>query len=143
MDGSFVFVFARTDGRCDANRSFPAGCRIRVHGKKQQPKRLHISNIPFRFRDPGFTANVWGEFENVLHYNTFLSAFSQQPLSWFHRLEIHVFLSNSSQKKMLKMYSLSGHLRCVCVFFLADLEKCSITSLAHQWMLCSEWVPSE
>ncbi len=25
----------------------------------------------------------------------------------------------------------------------SDLEKCSITSLAHQWMLCSEWVPSE
>ncbi len=23
------------------------------------------------------------------------------------------------------------------------LEKCSIRSLAHQWMLCSEWVPSE
>ncbi len=25
----------------------------------------------------------------------------------------------------------------------SDLEKCSIPSLAHQWMLCSEWVPSE
>ncbi len=25
----------------------------------------------------------------------------------------------------------------------SDLEKCSITSLAQQWMLCSEWVPSE
>ncbi len=25
----------------------------------------------------------------------------------------------------------------------ADLEKCSIASLAQQWMLCSEWVPSE
>ncbi len=25
----------------------------------------------------------------------------------------------------------------------SDLEKFSITSLAHQWMLCSEWVPSE
>ncbi len=24
-----------------------------------------------------------------------------------------------------------------------DVEKCSITSLAHQWILCSEWVPSE
>ncbi len=26
---------------------------------------------------------------------------------------------------------------------LIDLEKCSITSLAQQWILCSEWVPSE
>ncbi len=25
----------------------------------------------------------------------------------------------------------------------SDLEKCSIVSLAQQWMLCSEWVPSE
>ncbi len=24
-----------------------------------------------------------------------------------------------------------------------DLEKCSIASLSQQWMLCSEWVPSE
>uniref|UniRef100_A0A673N2C6 Protein bicaudal D homolog 1-like n=1 Tax=Sinocyclocheilus rhinocerous TaxID=307959 RepID=A0A673N2C6_9TELE len=29
------------------------------------------------------------------------------------------------------------------VFIKTDLEKCSITSLAHQWILCSEWVPSE
>ncbi len=25
----------------------------------------------------------------------------------------------------------------------SDLEKCRIASLTHQWMLCSEWVPSE
>ncbi len=25
----------------------------------------------------------------------------------------------------------------------SDSEKCSITSLVHQWMPCSEWVPSE
>ncbi len=25
----------------------------------------------------------------------------------------------------------------------SDLEKCTITSLAHKWILCSEWVPSE
>ncbi len=25
----------------------------------------------------------------------------------------------------------------------SDLEKCSIASLAHQWILCGEWVPSE
>ncbi len=31
----------------------------------------------------------------------------------------------------------------VCFFIWTDLEKFSITSLAHQWILCSEWVPSE
>ncbi len=25
----------------------------------------------------------------------------------------------------------------------SDLEKCSIASLDHQWIICSEWVPSE
>ncbi len=31
----------------------------------------------------------------------------------------------------------------VSFFTETDLEKCSIPSLAHQWILCSEWVPSE
>ncbi len=43
------------------------------------------------------------------------------------------------------MYSPSSCPRCrwVCFFIRTDLEKISITSLAHQWILCSEWVPSE
>ncbi len=38
-----------------------------------------------------------------------------------------------------------GHPICkwVCFFVRTDSEKYSITSLAHQWILCSEWVPSE
>ncbi len=31
----------------------------------------------------------------------------------------------------------------VCFFIKTNLEKLSIASLAHQWILCSEWVPSE
>lgn len=31
----------------------------------------------------------------------------------------------------------------VCFFIRADLEKFRISSLAHQWNLCSVWVPSE
>ncbi len=44
-----------------------------------------------------------------------------------------------------KMCSPSGHPRCkwVCFFIGTDLKKFSITWLAHQWILCSEWVPSE
>jgi len=43
------------------------------------------------------------------------------------------------------MYSPSGHPRCrwVFLFIRTDLEKCSIISLAHYWIFCSEWVPSE
>ncbi len=43
------------------------------------------------------------------------------------------------------MYSPSGHPKCrwVCFFIRTDLEKFSITALAQQWILCSEWVPSE
>ncbi len=39
-------------------------------------------------------------------------------------------------------YSPSGQ-RLVCFFIWTDLEKFSITLLAHQWILCSEWVPSQ
>ncbi len=31
----------------------------------------------------------------------------------------------------------------MCFFMGTDLVKCSIASLAHQWILCNEWVPSE
>ncbi len=42
------------------------------------------------------------------------------------------------------IYSTSGHPICrwVCFFIRTHLEKCIITSLAHQWILGSEWVPS-
>ncbi len=33
--------------------------------------------------------------------------------------------------------------RWVCFLIRTDLEKFSITSLDHRWILCSEWVPSE
>ncbi len=50
-----------------------------------------------------------------------------------------------NNKRLQKMYSPSGHLRCRCynsLFIGTGLEKFSIT-LAHQWILYSEWVPSE
>ncbi len=54
----------------------------------------------------------------------------------------HLNNFNSSSKHL---NAHSGHSRCtwVCFFMGTNLEKCSFTSLAHQWMLCSEWVPSE
>ncbi len=39
--------------------------------------------------------------------------------------------------------TLDPRCRWVCFFIGTDLEKCCILSLAHQWILCSEWVPSE
>ncbi len=41
----------------------------------------------------------------------------------------------------MKIDSLSGHPKCF--FIKTDLEKFSFTSLSHQWMLYSVWVPSE
>ncbi len=43
------------------------------------------------------------------------------------------------------MYSHSGHPRSRWVYFFirTNLEKCNVTSLAHQCIICSEWVPSE
>ncbi len=45
----------------------------------------------------------------------------------------------------IKMYSPSGHAKCrwVCFFIWTDMKKLNITSVAHQWILCSKWVPSE
>ncbi len=37
----------------------------------------------------------------------------------------------------------SSKCRVFSFFIWTHLEKFSVTSLAHQWMLCSEWVPSE
>ncbi len=41
----------------------------------------------------------------------------------------------------LKTCSPLGHPRWVC--FSSNLEKCVTASLSQQWILCSEWVPSE
>ncbi len=51
----------------------------------------------------------------------------------------------TQKENLLKMYSPSGHTKYRWVYFFigTDLEKCNVTSLAHQWMLCSEWVPPE
>ncbi len=53
--------------------------------------------------------------------------------------------SSPKNKNLLKIYPPLGHPACrwVCFFMGIDLDKFSITSLAHQWILCSEWVPSE
>ncbi len=58
---------------------------------------------------------------------------------------LNFFIVQLKMKTVLKMYSTSGHQRCrwVCFFIRTDLEKFSIPSLAHQWILWSEWVPSE
>ncbi len=51
----------------------------------------------------------------------------------------------TKNENLLKMYSSSGHsiFRWVCFFIRTDLKKCVIPYLAHHWILCSEWVPSE
>ncbi len=54
------------------------------------------------------------------------------------------FLKGIVQPEM-KIYLSSGHRRCrlLCFFIGTDWEKFSIISLAHQWILCGEWVPSK
>ncbi len=50
----------------------------------------------------------------------------------------------TQKQKNLNIYCPSDAIQDVDEFVSsADLDKYSITSLAHQWMLCSEWVPSE
>ncbi len=51
----------------------------------------------------------------------------------------------SAKKSLLNIYSFTCHPRCrwVCFFIQTDFKIFSITSHAHQWILCREWVPSE
>ncbi len=59
--------------------------------------------------------------------------------------ELNIWKTFPGGKKILTIYLPSGWPRCrwVCFFIRTDREKFSITSLAHQWIFCSEWVPSE
>ncbi len=66
-------------------------------------------------------------------------------LAGFWALYIYIYAFKGVAHSKMKIYSPSDHprYRWVCFFMGTDLEKFSIPSLAHQWVLCSEWVPSE
>ncbi len=47
------------------------------------------------------------------------------------------------QKNVIAYNLFTLKCRWFCFSIRTDLEKFSIKSLTHQWILCSEWVPSE
>ncbi len=57
-------------------------------------------------------------------------------------LYFYIFMLDFAQFIHLQAIQDVDVLLFVC-FIGTDLDKCSITSLAHQLILCSEWVPSE
>ncbi len=62
----------------------------------------------------------------------------------FHLIHIWIFkaIVYPKMKIFLKVSSPSDHQRCRWVTS-SDSEKCVSASVSQQWMLCSEWVPSE
>ncbi len=50
---------------------------------------------------------------------------------------------NSSPKNENLLSLRPSKMQIFVCLFRTDLEKFSITSLAHRWILCSEWLPSE
>ncbi len=68
-----------------------------------------------------------------------------QHLKWVPARDCREGTFHPKNENVLKMYSTSGHLICrwVCFFMRTNMEKYSSTSLAHQWILCMEWVPSD
>ncbi len=89
----------------------------------------------------------WSSVNTILNRNTIISTKTEpndipqcckrfkHAKSLFKRI-VHINMNICWQL----IYSPSGHLS----FFMGtDLEKCSIALLSKQWMLCSEWVPSE
>ncbi len=90
---------------------------------------------------------------NMCHTVGLKHSISQkQQMKWWQQHLRHVMIpagdrhpqsSSPENENLLNIYSPSGHTRWVCFLIRTDLEKLSIASLAHQWILCSEWVPSE
>ncbi len=80
--------------------------------------------------------------------------FKNSRLNAVHTMQhasIHILCCVFRPVWSLRLCSLSSktsqHLICgncaICFFISTDLERYSITSFTQQWMLCSEWVPSE
>ncbi len=75
-----------------------------------------------------------------MHYRGWVYGIFFSSRSHKYRLKGRVHQKN----KLLKISSPSGQPRSRFVFYQGNnFEKLSITSLAQQWILCSEWVPSE
>ncbi len=91
--------------------------------------------FPIAFRSAGHTRNSFSQLKGIMKavvkWQSFLMGFKE--------------IVSPKNVNLLKISSPSGHPRCrwVCFFTRTDLEKCSFASLAHQWILCSESVPSE
>ncbi len=97
-----------------------------------------LLNLPNKLVKP--LIKCWHEmWINVVVIKIIINQFKQ-----FH-CRCNLLSSSPKNDILLKMYSTSGHPRCsrVCFFIGTDLDTFCITSLAHQWILCSEWVPSE
>ncbi len=81
------------------------------------------------------TKNVYSHHTSVKSHKT------SHYMCYFLVLAIFKWTSFNPKMKMGKLHLTSGQTRCRWVCFI--MKKCSITSLAHQRILCSEWVPSE
>ncbi len=82
--------------------------------------------------------------------NSFTMGVSLCP-SWYSRLAVAEERVTSGNKAgywmmslaFIKYFSEMLRKQCKFEFVSSSKQKCCITSLAHQWILCSEWVPSE
>ncbi len=76
-------------------------------------------------------------------------SYETNPMVYKHRMNQNKstkhwnVLFHTSDIFLVIHHSPSGHPRCRWVCLFIETMKCSVPSLAHQWILCSEWVPSE
>ncbi len=90
---------------------------IIIYKKKQLYLSFHCTNNCSVFR-PKYILIIKKLIDIIIHISLVVLLTNYHFVKWY-------FLSFYNDK-MIK-----------------DLEKCSIASLAQQWILCSEWVPSE
>ncbi len=75
------------------------------------------------------------------HHTSVKSHKTSHYMCYFLVLAIFKGTTFNPKMKMGKLHLTSRQTRCRWVCFI--MKKCSTTSLAHQRILCSEWVPSE
>ncbi|KTG05340.1 hypothetical protein cypCar_00021583 [Cyprinus carpio] len=63
--GEVVLILCQADDVAQTDGSQQLQLQLSDSSEKQQPKRLHVSNIPFRFRDPDLR-QMFGQFGKIL-----------------------------------------------------------------------------
>ncbi len=105
-----------------------------------------VKTLPLRLEKCCENACVhWKKGQRIIQANKNLSLFTYCHVGFFmeHKRSFPFFALGRLLSKVAKICWKCAQVIQNLHLSSSDLEKSNITSLAHQWILCSEWVPSE